>query len=211
MRQRMVLSVMLSLAVLAVACKKEEKPAPVVQPKPAEPKPAEPKPAEPKPAEPKPAEPVAGDGLKGQNKMMHCPSAAPGSVTTIADSKEGVTITVKAKDAKDQKTVDDIRARAKHMTTVATVDPTEFKHTGEGHGGGGGGKCPVISQETKVSAKDVDGGSEISIVPVDPTNADTLRKVVRERQKQVEADMAGGGAAPAPNPADKTGSEVKGG
>jgi TusA-related sulfurtransferase len=182
--QRIVLSVVLSLGVLAVACKKEEKPAPKVEPTPVAPKPPEPKPPEPKPPEPDPA------GLKGQNKMMHCPSAAPGSVTAIADSKDGVAITITAKDAKDQKTVDDIRARAKHMTTVATVDPTEFKHTGEGHGGGGGGKCPVISQETKVTSKDVKGGTKITIVPVDPANAETLRKVVRERQKQVEADMA---------------------
>lgn len=185
------LSVLLSLAVLALACKKEEKPAP--PPAPADPKPADPKPADPKPADPKPADPAGG--LKGQNKMMHCPNAVPAAATKIADTKTGVAITITAKDAKDQKTVDEIRTRAKHMTTVSTVDPAEFKHTGEGHGGGGGGKCPVISQETKVAMKDVEGGSEITIDPVDPANLAQLRTAVRDRQKAVEAEMGG---APAP-------------
>ena len=115
--QRIVMSVVLSLAVLAVACGKAEK---APDPKPTDPKPADPKPADPKPADPQPA------GLKGQNKMLHCPTAAPGSATTIADSADGVTITVKAKDLKNQQIVDDIRARTKHMTTVSTVDPTEL-------------------------------------------------------------------------------------
>jgi len=92
--------------------------------------------------------------------MTHCPSSVDGATTEIKDTKEGVDLVVKAK---DDAAVKDVRARAAHLVEASKNESGKAKHTGEGEGGGQFGRCPVVMKETTVEAKDVEGGSSISV------------------------------------------------
>jgi hypothetical protein len=97
----------------------------------------------------------------GTHRMAHCPSAVPGAKTAVKDSKEGVIVTVTGTgDA-----VKDIRDRAKHAAEISKLaEPPKVEHNSEGKGGGGIGRCPVVVEgDTTVEAKDVEGGSEITV------------------------------------------------
>ncbi len=114
----------------------------------------------------------------GGGKMLHCPSAADGANTVIADIAGGVTVTVTGKS--DAQT-NDIRDRAKHLVQAA-ADPTPTgAHDGNGNGGGGLGRCPVVVNDTTVIAKDVTGGSQITVKATKPNGVDGLRKETRDR------------------------------
>ncbi len=184
------------LLVAAVGCKKEE----AAPKKPAETKKA---PDAGKPPAPAPDAAVAmkapepeqgGEALVGKGKMEHCPSAVEGAATKIANTKDGVTVTVTAKDEKDTKSVDEIRARAKHMAEASAKEAKEKddkgeapKHTGEGEGGGGSGKCPVVMKGTVVTAKDVKGGSELMVKASDAKQVDWLQKESASRLEKMAA------------------------
>jgi TusA-related sulfurtransferase len=127
----------------------------------------------------------------GTGKMQHCPSAVVGATTAVKETKGGAVITVTAK---DDEAVKDIRARAKHLVEAAKKDPKAVKHDGTGEGGGGLGRCPVVLRETKVEAKEVAGGAEISVIAEKPDYAEKIVKEARERAEKFAV-----GAAPAPS------------
>jgi TusA-related sulfurtransferase len=121
-------------------------------------------------------QPDAKDAGKG--KMAHCPSAVPGAATALKDAKDSVVITVTAKD--DAATTD-IRARAKLIVEASKKDPKDVKHQGDGSGGGGYGRCPVVLKDTTVTAKDVPGGSELTVKPEKPADEPALFKESKDR------------------------------
>ncbi|MEP7123177.1 MAG: hypothetical protein ABJE95_19775 [Byssovorax sp.] len=114
----------------------------------------------------------------GAGKMAHCPSAVPGAATALKDTKDSVVVTVTAK---DEAAVTDIRARTKHIVDSAKKDPKDVKHDGQGDGGGGLGRCPVVLKDTTVTAKDVAGGSEITVKPAKPADVPALLKEAKDR------------------------------
>lgn len=116
---------------------------------------------------------------EGKGNMMHCPSAVPGAKTASADIKDGVELTVTA----DSETaVTEIRNRAKHLVEAAKMDPESVRHTGDGHGGGGVGQCPVVLKDTLVTADaSVKGGVRITVRPIKPVDLEWLRKEVKAR------------------------------
>jgi hypothetical protein len=124
----------------------------------------------------------------GGGKMLHCPSASDGASTVIADIAGGVTVTVTGKS--DAQT-SDIRDRVKHLIQAAADPSPTGAHDGNGNGGGGLGRCPVVVTDTTVTAKDVTGGSQISVKATKPNGVDGLRKETRER-------LANFAATPAP-------------
>jgi hypothetical protein len=126
----------------------------------------------------------------GGGKMVHCPSAVPGAATALEDTKEAVVVTVTAK---DEGAVTDIRARTKHLVDSAKKDPKDVKHDGQGDGGGALGRCPVVVKDTTVTAKDVPGGSQITVKPASPADVAALLKEAKER---AEAFSPGAAAAP---------------
>ncbi|HTM19230.1 MAG TPA: hypothetical protein VL172_01940, partial [Kofleriaceae bacterium] len=148
--------------------KKKDRP-PVVNPTP---KPPEPPPT-PK-AEPKPEE------QEGRNKMANCPSAVTGAETKVAKTKDAVTVTITAK---DPAAVKDIQDRAKKVVEAAKspATPGEIKHTGLGTGGGSLGECPVVLQETSISAADSKTGTVLTVKPDDPKALDDLLKKSQDR------------------------------
>jgi len=129
----------------------------------------------------------------GKGKMSHCPSAVQGSITAVKDAKDSVIITVTAKDAA---AVTDIRERAKHVVEASKKDPKEVKHQSDGSGGGGLGRCPTVVKDTSVTAKDVPGGSELTVKPDKAEGLAALQKEARERAE----NFAPGAAAPVPAP-----------
>lgn len=114
----------------------------------------------------------------GGGKMAHCPSAVPGSSTALKDTKDAVLVTVTAK---DEAAVTEIRARTRHLVDASKKDPKDVKHDGQGDGGGKLGRCPVVVKDTTVTAKDVPGGSELTVKPAKPEDVAALLKEARDR------------------------------
>lgn len=120
-----------------------------------------------------------GGAEAGKHKMAHCPNAVEGAKTTVKDTKEGVVITVTG----TGDGVKEIRDRAKHTAEVSKLnEPPKVEHNSEGKGGGGLGHCPVVVEgDTTVEAKDVEGGSEITV---------KAKKDVAALQKEAKARAA---------------------
>jgi TusA-related sulfurtransferase len=121
---------------------------------------------------------AAQTGAPGPNHMIHCPNAVEGAKTTIKNTKDGVELQVTAK---DENAVQEIRKRAAHLAEVSEK-PDTGKDTGGGDFGGGKGHCPVVMKDTVVTAKDVKGGSKISVkAEKGKADAKTLQKEAKER------------------------------
>lgn len=114
----------------------------------------------------------------GGGKMSHCPSAANGANTTVADVPAGVTVTITGK---SDAVTTDIRARVKHLLDAAKDSAPSGSHDGNGNGGGGIGRCPIVLTDTKVVAKDVAGGSQVTVTSTKPNGVDGLRRETRDR------------------------------
>jgi TusA-related sulfurtransferase len=127
----------------------------------------------------------------GQGKMAHCPSAVGGSTTTVKDLKDGVEVSIVAKDDASTKT---IRERAKTVLDAAKLDAQKLVHKGDGSGGGGFGRCPVVLKDTKVESKEIPGGVLFTVKPEKAADLAALKKETAERAHKFAAMSA---AAPA--------------
>ncbi|HZS42336.1 MAG TPA: hypothetical protein VFF06_36145 [Polyangia bacterium] len=114
----------------------------------------------------------------GAGNMVHCPTAVPGAKFEVANVKEGVEITVTGETPAAEK---EIRSRAKHLVDAAKMDPESVRHTGDGHGGGGIGRCPVVLKDTVITSEDVKGGAKLTVKSVKPVDVDWLRKETAAR------------------------------
>jgi len=117
-----------------------------------------------------------GTGEKGDRKMANCPSGVTGAKTKVKEAGGAAVVTVVAKDAKDEASVKDIRDRAKKNAELKHDGSDKAKHDGDG-GGAGDGRCPSVYEGATVTAKDVDGGTELT---VKPKAAGDLKKMVAE-------------------------------
>nr|UXE44431.1 hypothetical protein Hi04_10k_c2441A_00004 [uncultured bacterium] len=141
----------------------------------------------------------------GAGKMAHCPSAIMGSTTTVKNTKDGVTVTVTAKDDAMTKA---IRERVAHLVEIAKPDAGGPSHTGEGGGHGSVGRCPIVLKDTLLAAKDVPGGSQVDVKAKAATGVKELQDEAQERAKKFQltapsgsasaSGSAAGGAASAP-------------
>jgi hypothetical protein len=119
-------------------------------------------------------------------KMLHCPSAVEGSNTAIKDVPGGVEVTVTARDASDDATVKEIRARSAFLASAAKSTPAA-EHNGSGDVGGKFGRCAVVMRDTDVVAKDVPGGSAMTVTSHDAKEQDWLRRESRSRVDELSA------------------------
>jgi hypothetical protein len=124
--------------------------------------------------------PASGNSTVGKGNMMHCPTSVPNAKVNVADIKDGVEISVVGE---TEAAATEIRRRAQHCVESAKTDPNSVRHTGDGHGGGGLGLCPVVLKDTLVSADDIKGGSKITVRPIKPVDLEWLRKEVATRLK----------------------------
>jgi len=110
----------------------------------------------------------------GRQGMLNCPSAVPGSVTTLGPAQHGVLVTVTAK---EPAAIEDIQRRAKTVERSSKTQRTRgIKHTGTGEGGGSLGRCPVVMRGTSVSAESTVDGATITVRPFDPDELTELRQ-----------------------------------
>ncbi len=117
----------------------------------------------------------------GKGNMMHCPTSVPGAKVAVVDIKDGVEITVTG-DSDAVQT--EIRKRAQHCVEAAKTDPNSVRHTGDGHGGGGLGLCPIVLKDTLVTSEDVKGGSKLTVRPIKAVDLEWLRKEIAARMKK---------------------------
>jgi TusA-related sulfurtransferase len=134
----------------------------------------------------------------GGRKMAHCPSAVDGASTSVKNTKDGVEVTVTAKSADATK---EIRERAKHLVEAAKKDPSAPKHDGSGEGGGGLGRCPVPMKDTSIDAKDVDGGSRLTVKPTNAADLTLIQKEAKERAERFASPGGAGAASASPSAA----------
>ena len=118
----------------------------------------------------------------GERKMANCPSAVKDSKTSVKEDKGAIVITVVAKDPKNEAAVKDIRDRAKKNVDTKHEGAGK-EHAGTGAGGGKEGRCPSVLENTEAAAKDVDGGTEIT---VKPKKVDELKKLLEEAQARAK-------------------------
>jgi len=118
----------------------------------------------------------------GQGKMAHCPSSIDATTTTVKATKDAVVVTVIAT---DEAKIKEIRERAKVLVEAAKKDPSDVSHKGDGSGGGGFGRCPVVIKDTTVEAKDVAGGSELTVKPKNAADLAALEKESKDRAEKL--------------------------
>jgi len=133
----------------------------------------------------------------GAGKMAHCPSALMGTTTTVKNTKDGVSVTVTAKDDSMTKS---IRERVAHLVEIAKPDAGGPSHTGEGGGHGSVGRCPIVLKDTMLTAKDVPGGSQVEVKAKSAAGVKELQEEAKERAEkfQLTAPGASSSAAGAP-------------
>lgn len=122
---------------------------------------------------------------KGDRKMSNCPSAVAGSKTTVKDTADAVVVTVVAKDAKEEAAVKEIRERAKKIAEGKHESTAKDHHAGDGDGAGAG-RCPAVLEGATASAKDVDGGSEITLKPKAGGDVKKLAQEAQDRAKNFD-------------------------
>lgn len=102
-----------------------------------------------------------------------CPSAAPGSTTTVKEIGDGVEVTVTASDGSP---INDIRQRGVQIVAAAK-DPA----TGGGSAADGLATCPVIIKDMIVTETDVPGGATFTVKPAKPAKLEELKKDTKAR------------------------------
>jgi TusA-related sulfurtransferase len=137
----------------------------------------------------------------GAGKMAHCPSAIQGVTTALKNTKDGVSVILTAK---DDPTTKSIRERVAHLIEIsrnpeAGAAAAAVTHTGEGGGGGSIGRCPVVLQDTSLTAKDIPGGSQVDVKADKAAGVAALQAEAKERVAKFQLPAAGasGSAAPA--------------
>jgi TusA-related sulfurtransferase len=127
--------------------------------------------------------PATATANAGKGNMLHCPTSVNGAKTAVSDIKDGIELTVTAD---NEKATAEVRQRAQHLVTASRTDPNTVRHSGDGHGGGGIGICPVVLKDTLVTAEDVKGGSKITVRPIKPVDLEWLRKETNTRMKSAK-------------------------
>lgn len=145
---------------------------------------SEPPSAAPTPVAPLPDAPSATDQAE---KMRHCPVTVPGVTAALADVDGGVQFTLRGK---APEAVTEARARAHRL-----VEFTAGRNAAGGaHGGGRGGgfmrNCPIVTKDSRVVAKDVPDGVDITVTPLDATQLVAFRATARERFDRAPLERA---------------------
>jgi len=135
----------------------------------------------------------------GVGKMAHCPSAIAGVTTTLKNTKDGVSVILTGK---DDTTTKSIRERVAHLVEVSKNPEggaAAVTHTGEGGGGGSIGRCPVVLQDTVLTAKDIPNGSQVDVKAEAAAGVATLQAEAKERAAKFQLPVPGasGSASPA--------------
>jgi TusA-related sulfurtransferase len=131
-------------------------------------------------------EPPADEDRTGKKElgMANCPSAVPGAVTQIANTREGVELSIVARDPAGR---DEIRQRARKQAEVSwQTERGAMEHTGLGTGSGKYGFCPGMLQETTVEAMDLPDGALVIVRAQRPEQIAKVQRVTRDRVRALK-------------------------
>lgn len=132
-----------------------------------------------------------GDAGAAGGHMNNCPTAAPGATVALKDIEGGIEISITGKDDAAAK---DIKART---VKLVEADRNEVdagvKHDHAGSGHGIYGRCTIVMRKTKLTTTDLPNGVKATVLALDKTEVDWLRRETRDRDK--EAGMAGSAGA----------------
>jgi TusA-related sulfurtransferase len=97
---------------------------------------------------------------KREHQMANCPSAVPTARTTVRTLEDGVELLVTAREPHAQ---EDIRELAREHTRMGDPRSVVPEHTGMHGGPGTIGHCPIIHDDTIVTAVAVVDGVRIQV------------------------------------------------
>ncbi len=113
----------------------------------------------------------------GDERRHRCPTDVQGATSSVADVDGGVALTITAS---DDKAIAEIRERATRAVEMS-----------QRFGGGSGGpprvesahhgRCAAMMRGAKSDAKNVDGGTQITILATDAVDLTRVRADVRDR------------------------------
>ena len=102
--------------------------------------------------------------------LKECPSAVANAITSVAETADGVEVTVRAP---DDQGADDIRVRSRKLADRASTSDLQAQDPATT------GKCPIVVAGTTVTVTDIEGGATLAVRPLDPTKLGLLRLVSR--------------------------------
>lgn len=111
-------------------------------------------------------------------KLRHCPTTVPGSVTVLSDVPGGIDVTVTAI-APD--VMAEVQRRAAHLVELSAGRAARGEHGG-GAGGGFMQNCPVVIRSTSITTADLPDGVRLEVRPRGSLTVDELRADTRRRQ-----------------------------
>jgi hypothetical protein len=131
-----------------------------------------------------------GENMTGNKElgMERCPSAVPGSSTTVSDVPGGVAVTVRA--PRDPIAQAQIRERVQFQLE-AQADPTRgsIEHTGMGTGSGRYGFCPGMIAETSLAVEWLADGAKMTVTANKAEEAARLQATTHKRAQALAHRM----------------------
>jgi hypothetical protein len=153
---------------------------------------------------PPPAAAPAASASAAPKTKGSCPTSVTGVTSTVADTPDGVALTIVAKDAPSGA---DVRDRAHALVQLIQsgaagggggggrgggggggagggdgTGPGPGDGTGAGAAGGGGlGRCPVVVRGVSLDVQDTKDGAVVTMRPKSAKDLDFIRKQVRSR------------------------------
>jgi len=139
---------------------------------------------------------AAPEPINGSKKASSCPTTVPGASAVVADTKDGVALTITSKEAS---AATDIRERARALAATVSAPRAggrggggggDGNGGGDGTGGGGGagggggggmGKCPVVVRGVSIEVADTTNGAIVTMRPNKPRDLDSVRNQVHSR------------------------------
>jgi len=110
--------------------------------------------------------------------MRNCPSAVPSANTVATPTRDGVDVTVTARDAEARA---EIVARARVQAALGDRMTAFPEHSGMRGGPGTVGHCPIIHASTTVRYEPIPRGVTIHIVARDPNQVAELQAATVKR------------------------------
>jgi TusA-related sulfurtransferase len=120
-----------------------------------------------------------GDAASSTYSMVgleRCPSAVRGAVTTLKAVPDGIEIEVVSTSPEVTR---EIRARAEHAEDLSDDNRKVDL----------GASCPVFSDGSRISSRDIDGGSRIKLEARDKDTVEIVRSLAYERQAELRERM----------------------
>ena len=117
-----------------------------------------------------------------ERHMEKCPSAMPGTKTTVTNTKNGVDLKITTNDAATQTRLEQL---ARFHSVMVIENPFAPRHSGMRGSSGAIGYCPIVHQDTVLSYTRVPNGVVIHVV-TPPGNVAHLQAQTASRLQAIQ-------------------------